>query len=69
MDLEKKKRRRQNAQEIERERETAMTVLEHEHQGEMLIYSSPVTERFAVNDKIIARSESETFSPKMYYQK
>ena len=46
-----------------------MTVLEHEHQGEMLIYSSPVTERFAVNDKIIARSESETFSPKMYYQK
>lgn len=34
-----------------------MTVLEHEHQGEMLIYSSPVTERFAVNDKIIARGK------------
>ncbi len=46
-----------------------MTVLEHEHQGEMLIYSSPVTERFAVNDKIIARSENNTFSPDMCNQK
>ncbi|CAG5097562.1 Oidioi.mRNA.OKI2018_I69.XSR.g15129.t1.cds [Oikopleura dioica] len=54
---EKKTKTRKNSLGKLPQREQSMTVLDHEHQGDLVTYSSAISDRFIVGDKVIARGK------------